>query len=226
MCGRFTRDYTWEQVHAFLQPLTVGRPESNLQPSYNVCPTDTIDAVLPAGEFKVRLEPMRWGLVPAWWKKPLREFKLATFNARADSVTDKPIFRSAWKRNRCIVPASGYFEWHTEPDGKQPHYFTRRDGQLIGIAGIWDEWKDIETGESLRSCAMIITEANSFVSSLHDRMPVILERDQFADWLSAKSGIEALKPAADDVLRERPVSRRVNSNRADKLDRTLIEELP
>jgi len=88
---------------------------------------------------------MRWGLIPAWWSKPLKELRLATFNARAETVAEKPFFRSSFKRKRCLIPATGYYEWHTEGKEKQPFYFTRRDGQTITIAGLWDEWKNPET---------------------------------------------------------------------------------
>jgi putative SOS response-associated peptidase YedK len=224
MCGRFTKEWTWEQVYAFSQPLTLDRYEqSNLQPSYNVCPTDIIDVMILADEGKAKLVPMRWGLIPAWWKKTLREFKLATFNARAETITEKATFKSAFKRRRCIIPASGYYEWETTPSGKIPHYYTRSNGQLIGIAGIWDEWTDIETGEIIKSCAMVITEPSAFAAKYHDRMPVILEPEQFQDWLTATSGTEVLKPAAENVLQERAVSTRVNSSRANKSDHTLIE---
>lgn len=220
MCGRFTREYTWEQVHAFLQPLTIERTGSNLQPSYNICPTQTVDTIV-LRDGKAALMPMRWGLIPAWWKKPLKELP-ATFNARAETVADKPVFRSGWRRQRCVIPASGYYEWRTEPDGKQPHYFSRRDGGLIGIAGIWDLWKNPETGEDLHSCSMIITEANALVAPIHNRMPVILESEQLEHWLAVKAGTEVLRPAAEGLLQEWPVSRRVNSSRADPGDHTLI----
>ena len=101
-------------------------PASNLQPRFNICPTDTVDAVVDH-----QLAPMRWGLIPAWWGKPLKEFNLATFNARAETVTEKAIFRSAFKNSRCLIPVSGYYEWQTTPEGKQPFYFTRRDGQVF-----------------------------------------------------------------------------------------------
>lgn len=222
MCGRFTRQYTWAELHA-LYMLSVGfeNERSNLQPRYNICPTTTIDAVVER-DGKRTVEPMRWGLVPSWWKKSLKELP-ATFNARAETVAEKPMFRSAWKRNRCIIPASGYFEWTATADKKkQPHYFTRRDGEIISIAGLWEEWKNPETGQPLRSCTMIIGAANDFVSPLHDRMPVILERDQFASWLTGSAGVEFLRPASEDVLQERAVSMRVNSSRADENDATLI----
>ena len=221
MCGRFTRYYTWAELHR-LYMLT--QPAPNLQPRYNICPTTTIDAVL-AVDGKNVLAPMRWGLIPAWWSKPLKEMKLATFNARAETVASKPMFRSAFKRNRCLIPASGYYEWEDTPGGKQPHYFTRRDGQVTSIAGIWDEWTNKETGEVLKSCAMIITEPNKFTAEVHDRMPVILEAQHFEPWLSGKAGLELLKPAGETVLQRWPVSKRVNSSRADDDDATLIRRI-
>jgi putative SOS response-associated peptidase YedK len=134
MCGRFTRKYTWREV---VELYRLTSPPSNLQPRYNVCPTDTIDTVVER-DGKRELVPMRWGLIPAWWQKPLKEMKLATFNARAETVTQKPMFREAFKQNRCPIPASGYYEWEDTPAGKQPHYFSRRDGHVVTIASIWD----------------------------------------------------------------------------------------
>ncbi|HRF09257.1 MAG TPA: SOS response-associated peptidase [Xanthobacteraceae bacterium] len=225
MCGRFTRQYTWAELHA-LYMLSVGfeNERSNLQPRYNICPTTTIDAVVER-DGKRAVEPMRWGLVPSWWKKTLKELP-ATFNARAETVAEKPMFRSAFKRNRCIIPASGYFEWTaTAEKKKQPHYFTRRDGEIISIAGLYEEWKNPETGKPLRSCTMIIGAANDFVSPLHDRMPIILERDQIASWLTGDAGTDMLRAADNGVLQEHAVSMRVNSSKADENDATLIEQL-
>ena len=107
MCGRFTRMYTWREL-VKLYRLTDPSPPSNLQPRYNICPTTTIDAVIERDSKRV-LEQMRWGLVPGWWKKPLKELRLATFNARAETVAEKPFFRSAFKHTRCLIPASGYY---------------------------------------------------------------------------------------------------------------------
>ena len=147
------------------------------------------------------LVPMRWGLVPSWWSKPLKELKLATFNARAETVTTKPFFRNAFKRNRCLIPVSGYYEWQDTPSGKQPWYFTARDGSpALTIAGLWDEWKNPETGASIKSCAMIITEPNAFVAKVHDRMPVLLTEKQFEPWLSGEAVAEYLVPAPNDYL--------------------------
>jgi hypothetical protein len=139
---------------------------------------------------------MRWGLVPYWWSKPLKELKLATFNARAETVTEKPFFREPFKHRRCLIPASGYYEWHDTPGGKQPYYFTRRDGEPVTIAGLWDRWRDKAGGDTITSCTMVITEPNDFVRELHDRMPVILEPDQFEPWLSGEAGVEAREQLA------------------------------
>jgi putative SOS response-associated peptidase YedK len=218
MCGRFTRNYTWAQIHAMY---SLTSPASNLQPRFNICPTDTVDAVV-----NHELVPMRWGLVPSWWSKPLKEMKVATFNARAETVAEKPMFRDAFKNSRCLMPASGYYEWRATPDGKQPYYFTRRDGQVMTIAGIHDVWSEPHQNELYRSCAMIITEPNKIAATIHDRMPVILEAKDFERWEhgNAEDAAALMKPAAEDVLQMWAVSKRVNSSKADGDDVTLIEE--
>jgi putative SOS response-associated peptidase YedK len=221
MCGRFTRSYTWKQVHAFLNLIPTKPAPSNLQPRFNICPTTKIDAAIQTDEGR-ELQEMRWGLVPSWWSKPLKELKLATFNARAETVDTKPFFRSAFKRNRCLIPASGYYEWQTIGKEKHPWYFTPRDDPMFAIAGLWDEWTDRETGKPLRLCTMIITEPNPFVAQYHDRMPVLLQPDQFDGWMSGEAGKEILVPAADGMLQAWPVSKRVNSSRAPDEDSSLI----
>jgi putative SOS response-associated peptidase YedK len=127
MCGRFTYRLTWPEL-VRLYRLMLDAPARNTQPRYNVCPTTAIDAVIER-DGQRELLPMRWGLIPSWWSKPLKEMKLAAFNARVETVMDKPMFRDAFKRTRCLIPASGYYEWQDTPDGKQPYYFTRRDGK-------------------------------------------------------------------------------------------------
>jgi putative SOS response-associated peptidase YedK len=225
MCGRFTRDYTWAQIYA-MYSLIPSVPTSNLQPRYNICPTTTIDAIVPAFD-KRELVPMRWGLIPNWWSKPLKEMKLATFNARAETVAEKPMFRDAFRKRRCLIPASGYYEWQDTPEGKQPYYFTRRDGELMTIAGLYDSWLNKETNETVKSCAMLITSPNEFVAEVHDRMPVILEQEHFETWLTGngQSLSDLLRPAENDVLQKMPVSKRVNSSRTSDEDASLIEGL-
>lgn len=201
-------------------------PASNLQPRFNICPTTTIDTVV-SSDGQRKLVPMRWGLIPSWWNKPLKEMKLTTFNARAETVTEKPIFRSAFRQSRCLIPASGFYEWRNTPEGKQPHYFTRRDGELMTLAGLWDEWTDRTTGEKVKSCCMVITEPNELVAGVHDRMPVILEPKDFQQWEHGQPNdvVGLMKPAADNVLRKWLVSPRVNSSRTSDEDATLIEAI-
>jgi putative SOS response-associated peptidase YedK len=225
MCGRFTYKLTWPEI-VKLYRLTLDQPARNTQPRYNICPTTVIDTVV-SSEGKRALVPMRWGLIPGWWSKPLKEMRLATFNARAETVATKPMFRDAFESNRCLIPASGYYEWHDGPGGKQPYYFTRRDGQPITFAGLWSTWRDKEAGNNLLSCTMVVTKPNDFVAEVHDRMPVMLEAKEFEQWVSGdtKDATALMKPAGERVLQKWPVSKRVNSSRAPDDDASLIEPI-
>jgi putative SOS response-associated peptidase YedK len=147
-------------------------------------------------------EVIRSGLIPRWWSKTIKEAKMATFNTRVETIETKPFFRDAFKRTRCLIPMSGYYEW------QDAH-----------------EWKDRQTGERLKSCTMIITESNDFAAEIHDRMPVFLTETQFAPWLSGEAGAGILKPAPNDFLQRWPVSKRVNSSKAEADDATLIERV-
>jgi putative SOS response-associated peptidase YedK len=141
MCGRFTHKLTWEEL-VWLYCLTLDQPARNTQARYDVCPTDPVDTIVER-DGKRELVTMRWGLVPRWWPKPIKELRAATFNARAETVETKPFFRDAFKRTRCLIPISGYYERRNTPDGKQPWYFTARDGSpALTTAGLWDEWRD------------------------------------------------------------------------------------
>ena len=229
MCGRFTDMYTWEQIYAYYQ--LIDDLARNWPANYNVCPTQDVGTIV-LRDGRRRFERMRWGLVPRWWSKSLKESaRLATFNARAETVETKPFFRDAFRRNRCLIPVSGYYEWHyDEPENKkkkpQPYYFTARDGApILTTAGLWDSWKNRETGETLHSCTMIITEPNKFVAQVHDRMPALLRPDQFDAWLDGSAGKEVLVPAAEDMLNKVPVSQRVTSSRAPGDDPTLIDPI-
>ena len=223
MCGRVTRMYTWREL---VELYRLTSPASNLQPRFNICPTTEVDTVV-RGDDQRALIPMRWGLIPGWWKKPLKEMRLATFNARAETIAEKPMFRDSFKRRRCLMPASGYYEWCDTPEGKQPFYFTRRDGQVMTNAAIQDVWNDPTTGERIRSCAMVITEPNKFVAEVHDRMPVVFKAKDFEQWEhgDVKEAAALMKPAGEDVLQKWPVSKQVNSSRESDDDPTLIEAI-
>ena len=205
-----------------LSPQRPGTAGANLPGRYNICPTDTIDAVVEQ-DGKRDLVPMRWGLVPWWWKKKAKETP-ATFNARAETVASKPMFRDAFKRKRCLIPASGYYEWRATPTGKQPYYYRPRrlaadNRRALGRVEGHRDW----------SAAAVMhnddQDANALAAKIHDRMPVLLQPKNFDGWLAGTAGTELLKPAPDDYLQTWPVSRRVNSLRAASDDPTLIERV-
>jgi putative SOS response-associated peptidase YedK len=221
MCGRFTQSYTWPELVA-LYRLTM--PPQNLQPSYNVCPTDPVDVILPKQGGGHDLARLRWGLVPYWWGKPLKQLP-ATFNARSDTVATKPMFRDAFRGKRCVIPMSGFYEWRQMADGKQPFFISGSTDPVLSVAGLFDSWKSRETGESIRSCTMIVTEANPFMAEIHDRMPAFLLPDAVDPWLEGKAGTEILAPAPAGHLQARPVARRINSSKAEKEDHTLIDAI-
>jgi putative SOS response-associated peptidase YedK len=216
MCGRFTNRLTWREIVALYQLTVPANPERNLPARYNICPTQTIDTVIER-DGKRNLVPMRWGLVPPWWKKTAKEAP-STFNARAETVAEKPMFRSAFKRNRCLIPASGYYEWQSTPTGKQP--YTARDGSPLTIAGLWDEWKDIETGEPLESCITPTSLPPIYIIGC---------QSYYSRWISTlgwqEVGTELLKPAPNDYLQVWPVSRRVSSSRMPGYNPTLIDRV-
>ena len=193
MCGRFTQHYTWAEVHAF--PNVFGAP-MNLQPRYNIAPTTTVDVVRLVDGRRV-LTKMRWGLVPFFWKKGLKEVP-ATFNARVETVAEKPMFRNAFKQGRrCIIPASGFYEWTGDKKSRQPHLFTAGDGSpVLAFAGLWDRWKEPESGDEVLSCTIIVSGASAWMEAYHDRMPVILTPDHIDPWLTGDLGTEALQLAA------------------------------
>lgn len=221
MCGRFTQFYTWRELVA-LYRLTLDQPARNIEPRYNIAPTTTIDTVVQREGVR-ELVSMRWGLCPSWWKKALKDLP-ATFNARAEAVVKKPMFRAAFKTRRCIIPASGYYEWKATAEGKQPHFVSAADGRPLSIAGLWEEWRDPQSKEPLKSCTIIVCAANEFTRAIHDRMPVLLAEKDFEPWLSGAAGVELCGPAPDDVLRMWPVSKRVNKAGSGD-DPSLIEAI-
>lgn len=221
MCGRFTQAYTWEEVYAFLNLLG---PPRNLRPRYNIAPTTTIN-VMRAGEDGRELIDMRWGLVPGWWRKPLRDLP-STFNARAETIDSKPMFRSAFKSRRCIIPASGFYEWRGPKTDRRPFYISAADGApVLAMAGLWESWRSPDDPSPLLSATIIVTEANKFMSAIHDRMPVFLVPQDFDAWLSGVAGTEILRPADEGLLQAWPVSTRVNKTGEGDDDPTLIERL-
>ena len=192
----------------------------NIAPRYNIAPTTMIDVVVPH-ETGRGLPTMRWGLIPSWWKKTAKEAP-STFNARAETVATKPMFRTAFKRSRCLIPTSGYYEWKATSTGKQPYYISAHDASVLSFAGLWDEWRDIETGEAVKSCTIIVTDANALTRQIHERMPVVIAPERFGPWLTGVAGTELLKSVPEEMLQMWSVSRKVNRVGNDS-DPTLID---
>jgi putative SOS response-associated peptidase YedK len=187
-------------------------PDNDLPevPRYNICPTQAV-AVVTAGR---RLQAMRWGFLPSWYKTPTDGPLI--INARADTIATKPAFRDAVRQRRCIVPATGFYEWSAGEDGARlPWLITRSDGAAMGFAAVWQTWE--HAGQRLNSCAMVTTEAGPGLSAIHHREPVILEPQDWALWLGeAGHGAAPLMVArGQGVLQSHRVSRAVNSNRAE-----------
>ncbi len=220
MCGRFTQDYTWEEVFDFYN---LTGPALNLRPSYNVAPTQTVH-MLGRSEQGLTLGEARWGLIPAWWKKPLKDLP-STFNARAETAAEKPMFRAAFKQRRCVIPSGGFYEWKRSGSEKQPYFIYRADGTPLSFAGLWERWDDPESGKPLLNCTILTIDANDYMRQIHTRMPVVLERDGVDAWLaSADAGL--LVPCNDNVLTSHPVKRavgNVRNNSPDLRERADVE---
>jgi putative SOS response-associated peptidase YedK len=214
MCGRFTQSFTWAEIQNLYNLLNELAP--NLQPSWNVAPTQEI-GVVGAKDAGLGFTRMRWGLVPYWAKDFSIGAKL--INARADTLAEKPAFRDALAKRRCIIPASGFFEWQGSGTGKTPWYITSAGGEPLSFAGLWERWRTPE-GEWLHSATIITTDANAALSPLHTRMPVILPRADVEPWLRG-GDVALLRPCADAMVTAWPVSTRVNSVKNDAPD--LIE---
>ena len=183
--------------------------------SYNVAPTDTMPIAYLSGG-RPRLAPARWGLVPYWARDAKAGAK--AINARAETCTSSPYFRDAYReKRRCLVPASGFFEWKKTPAGKQPYYITSADDALLAFAGLWERWRTPEGGR-LVTYTVITGEPNAVVAPLHDRMPVILAPEDYTQWLTADDPRELLRACAAETLVAYPVSSRVNKPQENDAD--------
>jgi putative SOS response-associated peptidase YedK len=225
MCGRFALTDDEAALMAFL-----GFGEGSfgaggfgeavaVAPRYNIAPTQPIAIVRVEGGRR-QFTFARWGLAPAWVEDP-RAFSLL-INARADGVLDKPAFKNAMRYRRCLVPASGFYEWQRRGRSKQPYWIRPRESGPMAFAGLWETWADKDGGE-IDSACIITVDANATVRPIHDRMPAIVDPADFDRWLNSPEADEAaalLKPAPDDLLEAFQVSNRVN--RADDDDPGLI----
>ncbi len=189
MCGRMTRYYSWEEVRDYY--LTFTPPPGNLEPAYNVAPTQDV-LMVTREEGGNAISTARWGLIPPWSAAPL---KAATFNTRTDSIETSKLWRPSLEKWRCVVPASGWYEWTGAKGDKQPWHFTRPDGAPLSFAGLY-----APPGRFGKpSCSIVVTEACDSTKHIHDRMPVILEQDQVAAWLEHPD-ITLLKPYSGEII--------------------------
>ncbi len=222
MCGRFTlSDPDAEQLSARFGVVAV----PDLRPRYNIAPTQPI-AVVRLGGSAREMVMLRWGLIPSWAKDPTIGDRL--INARAETVAEKPSFRSAFLRRRCLIVADGFYEWQKRRSGKQPYYVRLREGQLFAFAGLWERWTGPQ-GQEIESCVLLTTSPNDLLRPIHDRMPVILHPDDYALWLDPavddRTRLQALlQPYPSDEMEAYPVGRRVNDPHND--DPRCIEPLP
>jgi len=211
MCGRYTL-YHDEQDLTELFELEA----FDWAPRYNIAPTQSVPIVRQGAAGRERVDA-RWGLVPAWVKEPA-EFRPLLFNARSETIAEKPSFRDAARSARCVVPASGFYEWRAEQGGKRPYYLRRRDGAPLAFAGLYAERS---RGAPSCSATILTTEPNELVAALHDRMPVVLEADAFARWLDPEVRdvdelADLLRPCASELLEAYPVGREVGNARVDE----------
>ncbi len=206
MCGRFVLTANPEAIQQ--QFNLTSAPD--IPPRYNIAPTQPVAVI--SNDNPRELTFYKWGLIPSWAKEASIGSRM--INARADSVAEKPSFRSAFKRRRCILPSDGFYEWQ-ERDGKKTPLFIHVEDQVVfGLAGLWEVWRSPE-GETVRSCTIITTDANDFMKPIHNRMPVILHKEDYGLWLSPDEepadvlqGL--LKPYDSSVMRAYEVSKMVN----------------
>ena len=218
MCGRFAL-HAHPQVIA-LQFALSAAPE--IAPRYNIAPTSDV-LVVRADDGKRLAARVRWGLVPRWARDPAIGAKLN--NARAETVAEKPSFRDAFRRRRCLIPASGFYEWRREGSVKQPWYVYPAMGEVFAFAGLWERWRG--GGAPLETCAIVTTDANAVMAPIHDRMPVIVAREDYARWLDGAPGNDVsdlLRPADAAAIAVRRVSRAVNNARNEN-PALIVEEL-
>ena len=209
MCGRFTLTHPAEALARLFE----AAPDNDLPegPRHNICPTQPVAAVISDGGR--RLVAMRWGFLPAWYDRP--EGGPLLINARAEGIADKPAFRAAARHRRCLIPASGFYEWTEEDGGRQPWYIHPAADEVQAMAGVWQVWE--RGGRRLETCAVVTCAANATLAPLHHRMPVFIAPEDRALWLgeAGHGAARLMRPAPEGLLRHHRVGRAVNSNRAE-----------
>ena len=207
MCGRFAFYSPAEATAALFGVSDV--PE--LKPRFNIAPTQSIAAIRLDSKESREVALLRWGLVPFWAKDPSIGNRM--INARAETVAEKPSFRAAYRKRRCLILADGFYEWRKEADGKTPYFISLASGEPFVFAGLWEDWCAKDSDDSLQSTAIITTAANDFMSQLHHRMPVVLQQDAADRWLGGDEQLLSDAGESSPPFRAWPVDRRVNNAR-------------
>ena len=200
MCGRYVNKNSFEDIEKLFQADLIQSPSISIQPNYNICPTQFSQVVVSADE-KYQMKNMHWGLIPSWSKDS--KFATNLINARIETVQEKPSFKGLTNASRCIVIASGYYEWVQTDSGKQP-YYIHGEHDVLPIAGLWTRWKDI------KSFTIITKSANSNISNIHHRMPLIIEQNHIKSFLDHSIKFDSLYNNQDIRLRYHKVSKLIN----------------
>lgn len=224
MCGRFALYADYEALLERFEIEEAALDQASYEENYNVAPSQQIVAVINDGE-RNRLGTLRWGLIPSWAKDEKIGYKM--INARAETAAEKPSFRHAFKKKRCLIPANAFYEWKKEQDGKTPMLIHLEGDELFAFAGLWESWESPE-GEVVHSCTILTTQPNAVMADIHDRMPVILDKEAEKTWLDPNVQDPELlqkliKPYEAEVLEVYEVSSAVNSpkNKGQELIRKI-----
>jgi len=210
MCGRYAFFSPAEAVRRTFELADL----PDLEPRYNVAPTQDVAAVRAGPEGRRAFAMLHWGLVPKWAKE--RAIGNRMINARSETLAEKPSFRDAFRKRRCLVLADGWYEWQPAPGGKQPYFIRLKDTGPFAFAGLWERWHDPANGSTLESCTIVTTDAAESVRKIHDRMPVVLDRSDWDRWIDTAFSdtdklSELLRPFDPKALEAWPVSRAVNA---------------
>jgi putative SOS response-associated peptidase YedK len=220
MCGRFAF-YSPSEATAALFGVSATIP---VEPRFNIAPSQYIAGIRETDDTGRELAMFRWGLVPFWAKDAAIGNRM--INARAETVSEKPSFRAAYRHRRCLLLADGFYEWKKEGTGKVPYFISLANGESFAFAGLWETWKSKETEEIIQSATLITTAANEFISTVHHRMPVILQPDTADRWLAGDDELLAEVAENSPTFQAWPVDKRVNNARNEGEDLIIRQDLP
>ncbi len=220
MCGRFAF-YSPSEATAALFGVSAS---ITVEPRFNIAPSQYIAGIRETDDAGRELAMFRWGLVPFWAKDPAIGNRM--INARAETVAEKPSFRAAYRHRRCLVLADGFYEWKKEGAGKVPYFISLANGEPFAFAGLWETWQSKETQEFIQSATLITTAANEFISTVHHRMPVILQPESAQRWLAGDDQLIADVAENSPQFQSWPVDKRVNNARNEGEDLIIRRDPP